>query len=400
MRFLRKLKRTTRQYIIVAIICIVVIGTAAVVTSIAMIGQIRQEYEYKLSEAKQTMNDNKRTVFVALSDIETGDILTEDMVEERVVFSSQPGETFITRDDLGKSVIIDIPTGTHLTKSMVAKTEVSSILREVEYDVIYISSNIEPNDVVDIRIIYPNGESFIVLSKKQLKGYQPEMHVCYLWVDEEELLRMSAAIVDAGLYAGSRLFMTKYIEPNIQDASVITYTPSISILKLIEHDPNIVNRCSQILNIEVRKALENRLSESLDLNVEDIYWDIGDDIRYMPEVGGGKTSESLMKSNDTYDKSTEIRDNLNENGTESITNKTVNVTEVKTESEINTTVNITEKEAKEETVKIIYEPTETDENENNEAGKTEIDTTKQPYIFYNPELGNTYDINYFISTEG
>ncbi len=64
---------------------------------------------------------------------------------------------------------------------------------------------------------------------------------------------MSAAIVDASLYHGSKLYMTKYIEPNIQEASIITYTPSVSILSLIENDPNIVNRCSQVLNKEVRR---------------------------------------------------------------------------------------------------------------------------------------------------
>ncbi|NLO08279.1 MAG: hypothetical protein GX129_00185 [Clostridiales bacterium] len=283
MRFRRKLKRTTKQYIIVALICILVIGSAAIITSIISIGQVREEYEYILSEAKKEMNDNKKSVFIALSDIRTGEILSKDKVEEKIVYSSQPIESYISKDELGKAVMIDIPEGTHIVKGMLAENLVSSILREIEYDVIHISSNIVANDYVDVRIFFPNGENYIVLSKKSLKGYQPGTPLCYMWVDEEEILRMSAAIVDAALYQGSKLLVTKYIEPNIQDASIITYVPNISVLSLIEHDPNIVERCSQLLNKEVRMALENRLAESMGMDVSSIRWNLDDiDIRYMP----------------------------------------------------------------------------------------------------------------------
>lgn len=284
MRFSRRLKRTTKQYIMVALICIIVIGSAAISTSFIIIGQIREEYENILKEARQEMEDNKKSVYIAKSNIRSGEILSIDKVEEQIVYSSQPIESYITKNDLNKPAMIDIPEGTHIVKGMLAKNTVSSVLREVEYDVIHISSNIEPNDYVDVRIVYPNGESYVVLSKKPLKGFQPDTPICYLWVDEEELLRMSAAIVDAGLYHGSSLFMTKYIEPNIQEASIITYTPSVSVLSLIENDPNIVTRLSQELNKEVRKALENRLAESMGMDVSEINWELKNAISYIPEV--------------------------------------------------------------------------------------------------------------------
>ncbi len=317
MRFGRKLKRTTRQYIIVALICIIVIGTAAISTSVIMIGQIRGEYEYMLDEARQEMTENKKTVYIALSDVHTGEILSKDMVEKRTVYSAQPDESYISENELGKPAMMDIPEGTHIIKGMLAQQPVASPLREVEYDVIHIGANTVANDYVDIRIFYPNGESYIVLSKKSLKGFQPGTPLCYLWVDEEELLRMSAAIVDAGLYKGSGLFMTKYIEPNIQEASVVTYTPNVSVLSLIEHDPNIINRCSQILNKEVRKALENRLAGSFGIDVSAINWELMDkEIGYIPEMASEPlqedsdviTHETADKTNEKADE-TEIKDN-------------------------------------------------------------------------------------------
>lgn len=111
-----------------------------------------------------------------------------------------------------------------------------------------------------------------------MKGYTQGTATCFFWMNEDELLRMSAAIVDAGLYTGSSIFVTKYIEPNIQEASVVNYTPSLSILTLLENDPNILDRVIQKLNREVRKSLENRLADSLATDVSSIKWDVGSNI--------------------------------------------------------------------------------------------------------------------------
>lgn len=274
MRIRRRLRRTTKQYIIVSLICIVVIGGAAILTTVLFAGQIREEYKTQLDKAYKELEANQREVYVATADISQGDYISEDKLEKMLVYSSQPEESFITEDNIGQMALIDIPAGTQLLKSMLAENPVTSELREVEYNVININSNIVEKDTVDIRICYPNGESYIVLSKKVLKGYIPETATCHLWINEEEHLRMSAAIVDAGLYKGSYLYVTKYIEPNIQEASIVNYTPSLAILTLLETDPNILERAAQELNRQVRKQLENRLAMSMDLDVSKINWNI------------------------------------------------------------------------------------------------------------------------------
>lgn len=395
MRFIRKLKRSTRQYIIVALICIIVIGSAAITTSVITIGQIREEYENMLNEAREEMNENKKTIYVAATDIKTGEILSEDKVEKRLVYSSQPIQSYITGDEIGKAVIIDIPEGTHILKGMIAQNPVSSVLREAEYDVIHISSNIEAGDFVDVRIFYPDGENFIVLSKKQIKGYQPDTAVCYMWVDEEELLRMAAAIVDAALYEGSKIYMTKYIEPNIQEASIITYTPSISVLSLIEHDPNIVDRCSQILNKEVRKALENRLAESMDLDVKIKHWDIEGDVLYMPDYTG-KTIDDIGGTTNgaVYNKTAEI---IGFNSEENLdmdmeANNNENKGDNTEYNEEHSTDIINTTDSKQDT--------DTDFDANMTEHKNKLNEDKEKDFINNPELGQLYDEDYFVATEG
>lgn len=279
MIFKKKIKRSTKQYLIVAIICITVIGAAAMITSMLIADQIKDEYEAKLKAAYDEMEINQRSIYVATADIMAGERITNDNIIEKIVYASQAVETYYRLDEDGDNLaLIDIPKDTQITKTMTTKNQVSSEIREVEYDVINLSNNVHNNDTIDVRLLYPNGESYVVLSKKSIKGIALEVPNCFFWLDEEEIHRMSAAIVDAGLYPGSRLTTTKYIEPNIQDESVVTYTPSIAILTLLESDPNILERCSQELNKEVRKALENRLASSMDLDVSEISWDVNPNI--------------------------------------------------------------------------------------------------------------------------
>ncbi len=274
MKFQRRLKRSTKQYMIVSLISIVVIGGAASVTSVIITGQIKGEYQTLLNAAYQDMKENQRIVYVAATDIYSGDIITKEMIEKKNVYSSQPQDSYITENEIGRTAIVGIPTGTQIIDTMISENDVSEKLRETEYQVINMNSNILTHDTVDIRIFYPNGESYVVLAKKEIKAYIPETVSVYFWLEEDELLRMSAAIVDAALYPGAKLSVTKYIEPNIQDESVITYVPSISILSLIENDPNICERSSQELNKEVRKALENRLAGSMANDVSTINWEV------------------------------------------------------------------------------------------------------------------------------
>jgi hypothetical protein len=269
-----RMKRTTRQYIIVAIICIVIIGGAAITTTVFVTNQIKGECNALLAEAESDMSMLQRYVYVTLCDITAGDTITENNTKKLSVYSSQPQSSFITSKELGQQALVDIPQETQIMRSMLTDTIVTSDLREVEYRVLHINANIIDNDIIDVRIFYPNGENYIVLSKKAIKGIAEGSVMCYLWLDAEELLKMSAAIVDAASYPGTQLITTKYIEPSIQEPSVVTYNPSLAVLELLETDPNILDRSSRELEKNARKALENRLAASMTTDLTTVSWDI------------------------------------------------------------------------------------------------------------------------------
>lgn len=308
MKFKHRMKRTTKQYIVVAMICIITIGGAAVLTAFVITKQIREEYETLLSAAYNEIHMNQKSVYVAAADIATGDIVSKDNVKKLTVYASLPQDSYITNEELGKQALIDIPAETSIMTTMVTDNTISSELREVEYQVININSNINTHDTVDVRIFFPNGEDYVVLPKKVLRGYDGESANCCLWLSEEEIIRIRNAIVDAYLYTGAFLYTTKYIEPNIQEASVVTYTPSVGAIELIQKNPNIYETATNDLSTLVRKALENRLAKALNKDVSSQQWELFDDNIYQQYNG-----ENLDRNEQVPEDVAQIhQDNLNE----------------------------------------------------------------------------------------
>lgn len=258
------MSRSTKQYITVSLICLVIIGGGFFLAFFITTGRMRSVYEAKLMTANQTLAANERMVYVSKDDIPAGGIISVADVEFKSVFSSQPQNIFIDSKDIGKRALIKIPANTQITKAIITSNDVTSDLRETNYTVISNSTEIRNNDTVDVRLLYPNGENYIVLSKKIIMNMKKDSTNSFFWLDEEEIQLMSSAIVDAYLYQGATLYTTKYIEPSIQDASTVTYTPNSSTIKLIEDDPNIIKIANQYLSNILRKELEKRLQQSSD----------------------------------------------------------------------------------------------------------------------------------------
>lgn len=282
-------KRSTISYIIVSCLSLLVVGSVFIAAYILTVKSMKMDYDVKLTKAQEEINANKRTVYTAIADIAAGDPIVTENLKKDVVFASQPQELYMTEDDIGKIALVDINAGTQIVTSMLTEGIVSNEVREVEYEVIMINSNIIDNDFVDVRIMFPNGEDFIVLSKKVIKGITMDSGTCFLWLSEEEILRMASAIVDAFLYNGAKIYTTKYIEPNLQEASLITYEPSLATQLLIKDNPNILQTAINELSKQVRKAMENRMAASLNINVEEIEWEL--DPNEIAEAASQKANE-------------------------------------------------------------------------------------------------------------
>lgn len=205
-----------------------------------------------------TIQSNTRTVWCAATDISMGARITESMLIQTTIFSNlDPSHYFDPSEDLGKVATVPISTGMPVFKDMMS-VELAEDLHERECSFIWLNTNLQENDFVDVRIMFPNGEDYIVASKKAVHNLRIAVNDVFLWLTEEETQLLSSAIVDANMH-NARIYVTKYIKPEVQEASTPTYTPSSEVIRVITQDPNIVEKSTIALSVTARKAMDQRL---------------------------------------------------------------------------------------------------------------------------------------------
>lgn len=235
----QKRKKKVLLYILVFSLVAVVISGVLLCAVSFMIGEIKAEYEERLEDNNRLIQQNTRLIYVAVRDIRTGEEIREDMLELRRSVCSQAEELLFSQEDIGKLAVADIAAGTFLNKTLASGFRTVKGVREMCYRSITLAGNVHDYDVVDVRIRYPGGEDYVVLSGKRIRLGEEGGGQCFLWVTEEELLLMSAAMVDTEKKDGTYLYTSKYIEPSVQKKSMVTYQPNREVTEIIQESPNI-----------------------------------------------------------------------------------------------------------------------------------------------------------------
>ena len=143
-------------------------------------------------------------------------------------------------------------------------------VRIQEYNSLVLPVDLFTGDYVDIRLLLPSGQDYIVTSKKMVTI--PNVNGEYLAdtiqmkMSEDEILSMSNAIVEAYKIDGAKLYATKYSDAGLQEASSPTYVVNDEVAKLIESDPNIVSTAMAALSARYNAnngALKNMRSQGI-----------------------------------------------------------------------------------------------------------------------------------------
>lgn len=244
---------------------------------------------YRMKADEKDRIAAQKNVLVLKSDVKSGEEVTSDLVSMQLANGEVASEKALTMaafnelstvtDEAGNVIAvkvlakIDIPAKSIITEDMLSREEeaVTDDLREQEYNMIVLPSELEEGDTIDVRLRLPSGEDYIVISKKKIRlanlggTFSPQTIV--MNVNEGEILTMSAAIVDAYQIEGSKLYATKYTDPGLQNIATQTYVASGATANLINTDPNIVNiarnalvnRYNSTYN-QYRSGIENALS--------------------------------------------------------------------------------------------------------------------------------------------
>ena len=185
----------------------------------------------------------------------------EANVYQSEIYTSLKKGAYITDDQLGGIAIVDIPAGTPIMANMIEPLTITQDTREFEISTVELMVDQQEHDVIDIRIAYPNGEEYTVLSKKEVQNLSLAYADFRTYMNEEEILRYRNAVVDAAQTTGALLYATRYVEPNLQDAATVNYLVRSETIDLMRTDPNIYSVSEQTLNASARMALEVRLGQ-------------------------------------------------------------------------------------------------------------------------------------------
>ena len=205
--------------------------------------------------------DGNQIITKTEEDEETGEIENKNYItidnREYEVFEDEahPENRYIVRDgeneylDLVSVPLIakvDMNANTVLTLELLEKGDntVQDDVRRQEYNVVVLPIDLTTGDYIDIRLMLPNGQDFIVVSKKEVEipmvGDTDSQTTMWVDLSEDEILHMSCAIVDAARVVGAKLYATKYTDPGMQKAATPTYVVNSETSALLTNNPNIL----------------------------------------------------------------------------------------------------------------------------------------------------------------
>ena len=154
---------------------------------------------------------------------------------------------------------------TLITTELLSKgdNQVQDDVRKQEYNMIVLPMDLATGDYIDVRVQFPNGQDFIVVSKKEVEipnvNGTDSNDTIWISLTEDEILHMSCAIVDVAQVKGAKIYATKYTEAGMQKAATPTFPVNESTSALIRSDSNILERAK----IEVANRYNNQNSATL-----------------------------------------------------------------------------------------------------------------------------------------
>ncbi len=257
-------------------------------------------YFLALNPSSKTKNGKKVTAYVLREDVESGGIITPEMLTEIEIYETMKPANYIQPSDIsllefqdndgytirksnGKMYIEDknkkqyavteengnyyvnkngtqeklekVPViakvklykNTLLTTSCITKADSATKdnARYVEYNMLMLETQTKVGDFVDVRLTFPNGQDLIVVSKKRVESIIE--NTIRFKMTEDDINMMESAIVEAYIMNGSKLYVATYVEAGNQKTATQTYVPTPEVQALIKGNPNIEREAREAL---------------------------------------------------------------------------------------------------------------------------------------------------------
>ncbi len=254
------MQKKARNSMLLGIVIGLLIGCVIIAFLFIQLTNLQKQIKYNQETARQ--------VYVLKNDIKSGSNITQNDIELVSAIQDVVPTDYIKLSDITENTIakLDLTKGLVLSKSMIQKSDekITPDLRQQQYNMIVLPQYLDVDSYIDIRLMLPNGQDYIVVSKKLVKQISEDT----IWLDlyEQETLAMSNAIVEAYIMKGSKLYATTYVEPGTQTSAIPTYVPSANVINLMNANSNITQEAKQ--GLAERYTQELRLRREQDINAQ------------------------------------------------------------------------------------------------------------------------------------
>ena len=261
---MKKKLKIFRTLFVIALI-LFAMSVAALVVVKMNYDEIKASNDANIAEMAQ----NKKTVYVVSTEdgegIDPGEIILDGVnITRQTIYTGLEDYNYINEEDIGSTAIVKMDEGMTVMKNMVTPLSIATDTREYEIQVANLMVDQRENDLVDVRIMFPDGTDFLVLPKKQVKNLSLEACVFWTYLNEEEMLRLASATIDAFTITGTKIYTTRYVEGNLQKEAIPTYLVNNTVADMMDqntayYDQNLLTKAISTLNATARSNMEKRL---------------------------------------------------------------------------------------------------------------------------------------------
>lgn len=199
-----------------------------------------------ITETKTVDNKTVSTLYITINN-KKYEMKKEDITDNYYIEKDEEKQ-YIELNTVPLIAKVDMKKNTVITTELLNKSDsiVQDDVRKQEYNMLVLPTDLETGDYVDVRVMFPSGQDFIVVAKKEVEipniaGVDSEDTV-WMNLTEDETLHMSCAIIDSYQVPGSKIYVTKYTEAGMQENAIPTFPVNGSTSQLLQKDPNILEK--------------------------------------------------------------------------------------------------------------------------------------------------------------
>lgn len=240
---------TQKQKIILTVVIIITLVLGAGVTFGIMRWRMNTQkdmYEEQINTLSTTIKNIGpiQSCYTVVKTSQAGGRIIQSDLRPISIPESCIGDSYILDPSsvVGKYFKVSIAPGTPITTDMIMEEKISDDIREVDIQADSWPIGLKEGDYVDFRLVFPQGEDFVVVSHVRIMAINGKTVKVHL--SERELLFYGSALVEKYLYqsSGSYTYMSKYLEPGVQKAAKVFYSVPDNIKALLISNPNIKDK--------------------------------------------------------------------------------------------------------------------------------------------------------------